>query len=84
MKKNKTTFHRKIERRYKNMEEKGWTITYIPWEDMEGKPRVAGRFKTTKEKDDFLEKIHKPDSGWLDDELAMIGIINDYNYMLPR
>lgn len=65
-------------------EEKGWTITYIPWEDMEGKPRVAGRFKTTKEKDEFLEKIHKPDSGWMDEELTMIGVINDYNYMLPR
>ena len=32
------------------IEEKGWTVTYIPWEDIEGKPRVAGRFKTTKEK----------------------------------
>lgn len=32
----------------------------------------------------FLEKIHKPDSGWMDEELAMIGVINDYNYMLPR
>lgn len=66
------------------IEEKGWTVTYIPWEDMEGKPRVVGRFKTTKEKDEFLEKIHKPDSGWMDEELAMIGVINDYNYMLPR
>ena len=36
------------------------------------------------EKDEFLEKIHEPDSGWMDEELAMIGIINDYNYMLPR
>ena len=65
-------------------EEKGWTITYIPWEDMEGNPRVAGRFKTTKEKDEFLEKIHKPDSGWLDEEFATLGIINDYYYMLLR
>lgn len=65
------------------IEEKGWTVTYIPWEDMEGKPRVAGRFKTTREKDEFLEKIHKPDSGWMDEELTMIGVINDYNYMLP-
>ena len=32
------------------IEEKWWTVTYIPWEDIEGKPRVAGRFKTTKEK----------------------------------
>lgn len=65
-------------------EEKGWTVTYIPWEDMEGKPRVAGRFKTTREKDEFLEKIHKYGSGWTDEELSMIGIVNDYNYMLPR
>ena len=71
-------FEREIE------EEKGWTITYIPWEDMEGKPRVEGRFKTTKEKDEFLEKIHKPNSGWLDEEFATLGIINDYNYMLSR
>lgn len=66
------------------IEEKGWTVTYIPWEDTEGRPRVAGRFKTTREKDEFLEKIHEPDSGWMDEELAMISIINDYNYILPR
>ena len=50
------------------IEEKGWTVTYIPWEDMEGRPRVAGRFKTTREKDEFLEKIHEPDSGWMDED----------------
>jgi len=60
------------------MEEKGWTITYIPWEDMEGKPRVAGRFKTTKEKDDFLESLYERDNGWLEEELATLSIINDY------
>ena len=21
--------------------EKGWTVTYIPWEDMEGRPRAV-------------------------------------------
>ena len=67
-----------------NAEEKGWTITYYPWEDMEGKPRVVGRFKTTKEKDEFLEKIYKPDSGWMEEELMTLGIHNDYNYVLPR
>lgn len=66
------------------MEEKGWTITYIPWEDMEGKPRVAGRFKTTKEKDDFLNSLYEEGNGWMEEELATLGIINDYNYMLPR
>lgn len=66
------------------MEEKGWTITYIPWEDMEGKPRVAGRFKTTKEKDDFLKSLYERGNGWMEEELATLGIINDYNYMLPR
>lgn len=62
------------------MEEKGWTITYFPWET--GKETVIGRFKTTKEKDDFLEKIYQPNSGWLDEELMSIGIINDFNYMI--
>ena len=66
------------------IEEKGWTVTYIPWEDIEGKPRVAGRFKTTKEKNEFLGNIYKPDSGWLNEELGTIIVINDYNYMLPR
>lgn len=65
-------------------EEKGWTVTYIPWEDMEGKPRVAGRFKTTKEKDDFLDSLYEEGNGWMEEELATLGIINDYNYMLPR
>lgn len=65
-------------------EEKGWTITYIPWESDEGKPRVAGRFKTTAEKNAFLEKIYKPDSGWLDEEFSTICIHNDYNYILER
>lgn len=66
-----------------NTDEKGWTITYLPWDDMECKERVAGRFKTTKEKDEFLEKIYKPDSGWMEEELATISIHNDYNYILP-
>ena len=64
------------------MEENGWTVIYIPWEDMEGKPRVAGRFKTIKEKDEFLDKIHKYDSGWMEEELQTIVVINDYHYML--
>ena len=62
-------------------ESKGWTISYIRWDD--GKPCVAGRFKTTKEKDEFLEKIFSPGSGWTDDELNTIGEHNDYNWMLP-
>lgn len=64
--------------------EKGWTIVYYPWEDIQCKPRVAGRFKTTKEKDEFLEKIYKHDSGWLEEELSTISVINDYNYQLTR
>ena len=62
--------------------EKGWTITYIPWEDDYGRPRVAGRFKTTSEKDQFLKDIHKPDSGWLEEEFCTITVHNDYNYRL--
>ena len=30
-----------------------------------------------------LHDIYKPDSGWMDEELEMLSIINDYNYMLP-
>ena len=64
------------------IEEKGYTIVYYPWDDMECKPRVAGRFKTKKEKDEYLEKIYKPGSGWLEEELKSLYIINDYNYIL--
>lgn len=66
------------------MDEKGWTVAFFPWEDMEGKLRVAGRFKTTEEKDKFLEKIYSEDSGWMEEELETISVINDYNYLLPR
>ena len=66
------------------MQQMGWTITYIPWEDMEGRARVAGRFKTTEEKDAFLDKIYNTqESGWMNEELMSLGIHNDYNYMLP-
>lgn len=65
------------------MDQKGWTVIYYPWEDLEGKPRVIGRFKTTKEKDDFINKIHKSDSGWMEEELETVSVINDYNYHLP-
>ena len=66
------------------MEKQGWTITYIPWEDDEGKERVAGRFKTTEEKDNFLKSISNPSSGWLGEELMTIVVHNDYNYVLPQ
>lgn len=68
----------------KTMENKGFTLVYFPWEDMEGKPRVAGRFKTEKEKNDFLQKIYEPDSGWMEEELSTVSVIDDYNYTLPR
>lgn len=64
--------------------DKGYTVVYLSWEDLEGKPRVAGRFKTKKEKDEFIENIHRFDSGWLDEELSSILVINDYDYILPR
>ena len=66
-----------------NNNEKGWTIVFYPWDDMEGKPRVAGRFKTTEEKNKFLDKIYSKDSGWMEEELSTISAINDYNYSLP-
>ena len=68
----------------KDKEEKGYTITYIPWEDMRGLPKVAGRFKTAEEKDTFLEEIHDSSSGWTREELSSIAIINDYGYELER
>lgn len=64
--------------------EKGWTVVYTPWEDLDGKERVAGRFKTTKEKNEFIEKIYKSGSGWDEDELHSLRVINDYNYILPQ
>lgn len=67
-----------------NQEEKGWTIVYIPWEDLRGLPRVIGRFRTTEEKDLFLKCICKEDSGYTTEELQTISVINDYNYHLPR
>lgn len=63
-----------------NKEEKGWTIVYIPWENLEGKPRVAGRFKTTAEKDEYMNIIPEK---LLPEELETVSIINDYNYHLP-
>lgn len=60
---------------------KGWTVAYISWDDC--KPRVAGRFKTTEEKDAFLNEITKPNSGWTDEEIASIHCEPDYSYMLP-
>lgn len=60
----------------------GWTITYFPWQT--GKQTVIGRFKTTKEKDDFLDKIYQPDSGYLEEELMSISVINDINYVLSN
>lgn len=59
----------------------GWCITFISWDD--GKPRVALRCNTTEEKDAFLEKIHKPDSGWVPEELESLSCHPDKNYMLP-
>lgn len=64
------------------MKEKGWTITFIPWEDLEGKERVLKRFKTTKEKDDFLANCNR--TGLTYEELNTLRIINDFNYILSR
>ncbi len=66
------------------LENKGWCIIYVPWEDLEGKPRVIGRFKTTEEKNKKLEEIYEPGNGWLEEELQTVSVINDYNYTLER
>lgn len=66
------------------MENKGYTVTFVPWEDMMGRERVIGRFETEEEKDEFLKEIHSKDSGWLPEELATVRVINNYNYILKQ
>lgn len=66
-----------------NKEHKGYTLTYYSWDDGGEKPRVAGRFRTKKEKDEFLDKITQPGSGWLGEEISSICEHPDYNYILP-
>lgn len=61
-------------------ETKGFTVTCFRWED--AKEWVEGRFDTKEEMKNFLDDIHKPDSGWLDEELQTIRIINDKHYLL--
>lgn len=62
----------------------GYTITYIPWEDDEGKPRVLRRFKTTEEKDQYLHELYdNVYSVLLPEELGTVSIIHDFNYTLP-
>lgn len=70
---------------YLNQDEqrKGWTIIFVPLDDMDGKPRVAGRFLVAEEKNEFLNEIYSEGSGWTEGELATINIINNYGYMLP-
>lgn len=74
----------KIVKKSKKPSEKGWTIVFTPWEDVEGREHVAKRCRTDKEKDDYLNKIHQHGTGWLEEELNSLRVINDYNYMLER
>ena len=60
----------------------GYTITFIPWEDNEGKEVVLGRCKTEEEKNDFIEKLHKIDSGLTDEELSTVSVYNSYYYRI--
>lgn len=66
------------------MKKKGWTVFYFPRDadGNEGDLKVVGRFNTTEEKNDFLKKIYKYDSGWTDLDLVTVGSINDINYHL--
>lgn len=66
------------------MNKKGWTITFIPWEDDFGRERVYGRYETDEEKDDALKEIYNKDSGWLPEELSTVCVINDINYLLSK
>lgn len=61
-------------------EKRGYTVTFVRWDDC--KECVAGRFKSKKEKDDFLKKIQMSDSGWTNDELETVSVVNDYGYIL--
>lgn len=63
--------------------EKGYTIIYVPYDDMAGKPRVWRRCDTTEEKNACLAEINSEKSGWLQEELATVSVIPDKNYMLP-
>ena len=40
------------------MDGNGFTLVYIPWDDLKGRPRVAGRFKTIEEKNKFLDWLY--------------------------
>lgn len=63
-------------------DESGWTAVYTDWDD--GKEKVARRFKTSKEKEEFLDNIRKPGCGFLEEEIESLYFVNDYNYMLPQ
>lgn len=65
------------------MDGNGFTLVYIPWDNLEGRPRVVGRFKTIKEKNKFLDQIFDVNSGWLPEELGTLCVMDDYNYRLP-
>jgi hypothetical protein len=64
------------------MNEKGWTITFIPWENLTSRERVLKRLKTTEEKDEFMKNISK--YGLSPEERCTIRIYNDYNYILTN
>lgn len=64
--------------------ENGYTVTYIPWEDDEGKEVVIGRFTSEHEKDKFLEKIYDDHSGFTLEELSSVSVIDNINYMPLR
>ena len=61
------------------MTTKGYTIIYYPLDNY-GKPKVAGRFKTVDEKNQFLSEIYSIDSGWLPEELTTILVKEGYDY----
>ena len=73
---------RKARRAVKNAQQpKGWAAVYTDWDD--GKLKVARRFKTDDEKNEFIESLHKPGCGFLEEEIESMYFVNDYNYILP-
>lgn len=61
----------------------GYTVIYFPNGDPNSIPVIAGRFKTTKEKDIFLEKLVSEKSKLKESEKRMIIVVNDYDYKIP-
>ena len=66
------------------MEGKGYTVVFIPWEDMEGREKVIGRFGYKSNKDKFIKEILSGHTGMTLEEINTVTVIDDYNYAPTR